>query len=87
MNAKKIAESIDKNVRGGSIKEAADFGEIIILAVYWNVVKDILNQTGDLAGKIVIDISNPLKQDFSGLAVVDTSAAEETAKLILKQRS
>lgn len=40
-----------------------------------------LAKSGALAGKVVVDISNPVKPDFSGLALgFDTSAAEEIQK-------
>ena len=32
---------------------------------------------GGVAGKTIIDVTNPLRPDFSGLATEDTSAAEE----------
>ncbi len=39
---------------------------------------DVLDDVGPaLAGKIVVDATNPLKADYSGLAVEGTSGAEE----------
>ena len=86
--ARNMAESFGKNLKGGSVKDAAEFGDIIILAVAWDNMKDVLKELGDLSGKIVVDISNPVKwADMSGLAVPEnTSAAEEIAKIIPKAK-
>ncbi len=74
---------IGQDVKYGSIKEAVKFGEIIILAVPWPSAKQALSQAGDLKNKIVLDITNPLTNDFSGLDVgFTTSAAEEIAKMV-----
>ena len=80
--AKEMAESLGRNLQGGSIKEAAEFGEVIILAVGWFNIKEVLDQMGDLSGKVLVDISNPLNKEFSALAMSpDTSASEEIAKM------
>src|SRR3982751_3676528 len=45
----------------GSTTEAANHGEIIILAVAWHATEDVLQQIRpELAGKVVIDVTNPL---------------------------
>jgi NADPH-dependent F420 reductase len=57
--------------------------EAVILAVYYNSVSDILARYGDhLAGKILVDITNPLNDTFDDLATPPgSSAAEEIAKM------
>ncbi len=53
--------------------------EVVILATPYGVAGDLAQQV-DLAGKIVVDLSNPITADFGGLQIGhDTSAAEETA--------
>jgi predicted dinucleotide-binding enzyme len=57
-------------------------GDIVILAVYYPAVADVLAQRGQqLAGKIVVDITNPMNvQTFDGLTVpADSSATAEIA--------
>ncbi len=79
---KGLAESIDKNARYGTPTEAVKFGEVVVLAVPWTQAKDALNSAGPFNGKILIDCTNPLKPDLSGLAVEpNTSAGEEVAKM------
>ena len=57
-------------------------GDIVVLAVPYPAVADLIAKRGDqLAGKIVVDITNPLNvQTFDDLAVpADSSAAAEIA--------
>ena len=57
-------------------------GEIVVLAVPYPAVSEVLAQRGDqLAGKVVIDITNPLNfETFDSLIVpADSSAAAELA--------
>jgi len=69
--------------RSGTIAEVAAFGDVILIAVPWDAVKDTLATAGPLTGKTVIDCVNPLLPDLSGLTLGTTSSAgEEIAKLI-----
>lgn len=78
---KGLAESIGKNVCYGLPAEAAKYGEVVVLSVPWTQALDALESAGSLKGKVLIDCTNPLKPDMSGLAVGHTtSAAEEVAK-------
>jgi predicted dinucleotide-binding enzyme len=77
-----VAESAGPNARAGSPAEAAEFGEIVLLAVPWGTVRDALRLAGDLTGKVLFSCVNCLKPDFSGLVLgTNTSAAEEIARL------
>ena len=68
--------------RAASVREAAAHGEIVLLATPWSTTPDALRAAGDLKGKIVVDATNPLKPDLSGLALGHTtSAGEEVARL------
>jgi 8-hydroxy-5-deazaflavin:NADPH oxidoreductase len=61
---------------------AAPTGDIVILAVLFASAEPIVSQYGDaLAGKIIIDITNPFNQTATGLAIPDdTSIAQMVAK-------
>jgi predicted dinucleotide-binding enzyme len=61
---------------------AAPAGEIVILAVLFDSAVPVVSQYGDaLAGKIIVDITNPFTPDAKGLVTPDgSSAAEEIAK-------
>lgn len=58
-------------------KEAAAGADIVVLAVPGMLVAEITRDLGDLSGKIIIDPTNPLGNDASGIIhAVDTSNAE-----------
>ena len=61
---------------------AAPAGDIVILAVPYASAAPVVSQYGDaLAGKIIVDISNPFNPSATGLATPDdTSIAQEVAK-------
>jgi predicted dinucleotide-binding enzyme len=67
-----------ENAKAGSVAEAAAFGEVVVLATPWAGTEDAIRTAGDLSGKIVLDCTNPLAPDMSGL-VGDRSAAEQVA--------
>ena len=61
---------------------AAPAGDIVIVALLFAGVVPVVAQYGDaLAGKVIVDISNPFNADADGLALPDdTSIAQEVAK-------
>jgi predicted dinucleotide-binding enzyme len=74
--AEQLAEELRNAAEGGVNVEAAApgaelRGEVVILAVYYPGDLDIVRDLGEeLAGKVVVDISNPLNQTFDALATV-----------------
>jgi 8-hydroxy-5-deazaflavin:NADPH oxidoreductase len=76
-----LIRSIDSGVKVGTIAEAASFADVIVLAIPWKAVEETIKSAGDLSGKILIDPTNPIKADLTGLIIESsTSAAEEIAK-------
>ncbi len=66
------------NARAGSVREAADASEVIVLAVPYPAVREAVAAAGEFDNKVVIDCTNPLKPDLSGLVLgQDTSAGEQ----------
>lgn len=66
-----------EDASASSPREAAEQADIIVLAVPGLMVEEITLGLGDLAGKIIIDPTNPLAQGENGLVhAVDTSNAE-----------
>jgi 8-hydroxy-5-deazaflavin:NADPH oxidoreductase len=58
--------------------DAVNGAEIVVLAVPHAAVADIANELGAaLAGKVVVDASNPLNTTFTDLVTVGTSSAED----------
>ncbi|EIM01911.1 NAD(P)-binding domain-containing protein [Rhodanobacter denitrificans] len=57
--------------------------DVVIVATGYADAVPALRSLGSLAGKVVIDITNPLTADYMGLTFGhDTSAAEEIAKAL-----
>ena len=66
-----------------SLAKAAEQAEVIVLATGYSDAVAALKSAGDLDGKVVIDITNPLTADFMGLTIGHaSSAAEEIAKAV-----
>ena len=65
----------------GSFAEAADYGEMAILAVAWHAAENVLSIIRpELSGKIVIDVTNPLvfnEDDSPELAIGHNMSAGE----------
>jgi len=84
--AEELVEELRGAAEGSPTVEAAGpgaelRGEVVILAVYYPGSLEITGGLGErLAGKVVVDIANPLNATFDGLATAPgTSAAEEVA--------
>jgi 8-hydroxy-5-deazaflavin:NADPH oxidoreductase len=62
----------------------AELGDVVVLAVWYGTNIEIARQLGTkLAGKVVVDIANPLNSSFDGLATApDSSSAEDVARAI-----
>jgi 8-hydroxy-5-deazaflavin:NADPH oxidoreductase len=87
--AERLTEELRGKAEGGATVEAArpgaePGGEVVILAVYYPGSLELARDLGEgLAGKVVVDISNPLNQTFDGLATAPgTSAAVELAETV-----
>lgn len=62
---------------------AAAGADLVVLATGYGDAVHALQAVGDLSGKTVIDITNPLTADYMGLTIGhNTSAAEEIAKAV-----
>jgi NADPH-dependent F420 reductase len=58
--------------------EAIPDADVVVLAVPYGVLAEVVDELGDaLNGKVVVDVTNPLRPDYQGLAVEGTSAAEQ----------
>jgi len=79
--ARALAEQVGAGATTGTFG-AAPAGDIVILAVPYAAVLDVVKQYGEeLAGKLLVDITNPIKSDFTGfLTPEDSFGAQEIAK-------
>ena len=82
-----LARSAGSRARAGTPREAAVNSEVLLLAVHWSRVDDVLDQAGDLPGKVLVTCSLPMNADDTGLVVAHTSSgAEVLAKRIPRTR-
>jgi NADPH-dependent F420 reductase len=85
--ANEAARELGGNVSGADIASAAGNADVVVLAVPFDAAGDAIAAAGGLEGKIVIDITNPLTADYSGLTIGhSTSAGEEIQKLAPKAK-
>jgi predicted dinucleotide-binding enzyme len=77
-----LAKTLGGSARAGKFG-TTPAGDIVILAVPYPSAVPVVTQYGDvLAGKIIVDITNPFNADATGLVTADdTSVAQELAKV------
>ena len=87
--AQKTAADVKSAARNGAQVSSASLGDVqlgdvVVLAVWYGTNIEIVKQLGaKLAGKVVVDIANPLNSTYDGLATApDSSSAEDVAKAI-----
>jgi hypothetical protein len=68
--------------------EAVQGADLVVLAVPHGAVAAIVTELGEaLTGKTVVDATNPLTDDYSGLTTTGVSAAEHLQRRFPAQRS
>jgi 8-hydroxy-5-deazaflavin:NADPH oxidoreductase len=87
--AQQAAVDVQKAVKNGAKVSTSSLGDvqlgdIVVLAVWYGTNLEIAKQLGNkLAGKVVVDIANPLNSTYDGLATApDSSSAEDLAKVV-----
>jgi predicted dinucleotide-binding enzyme len=82
-----LARKAGKTARAGTPREAAQDADVLLLAVHWNRVDDVLKKAGDVSGKVIVTCSLPMNDDDTGLVVAHTSSgAEALAKKVRAAR-
>lgn len=75
-----LSAKISGKTSTASLADAARQAEVLLLATPWQVTQQVIAGLGDLSGKILIDATNPLLPDLSGLTIgTSTSAGEQVA--------
>jgi predicted dinucleotide-binding enzyme len=70
-----------------AIRKAASWGEVVILAVPFGALDDVVKTAGEvLSGKTVIDVTNALDANMNLAIGFTTSGAEELQKKLPKSR-
>lgn len=85
VTARNAAKAAELAARYPGTTAAADAGDsdVVILATGFGDAAAALASVGNLAGKVVVDITNPLTADYMDLTIGhDTSAGEQVAALV-----
>jgi predicted dinucleotide-binding enzyme len=65
------------NARAASLMEAVAAAEAVLLATPWPATRAAIEGSGDLAGKVLIDATNPLLPDLTGVECGATTSGGE----------
>jgi len=74
---KRLAREAGKGARAGTPREAAENADVLLLAVHWSRVNDVLKRAGDLSGKVIVTCSLPMNKDDTKLVIAQTSSGAE----------
>lgn len=79
-----LVRSIGANAQAMSIQESILASELIILATPWAAVESIAKENAEaLKNKILVDCTNPLKPDLSGLQLSGENSGGELLQNLL----
>src|SRR6187397_2739570 len=83
----RLARQAGRRAVAGTPREAAEHADVLLLAVHWSRVNDVLTQAGDLSRKVLITCSLPMNPGDTALAIAHTSSgAEALAKKARKAK-
>jgi len=74
---KRLARDAGKRARAGTPADAARDSDVLLLAVHWTRVDDVLKQAGSLRRKVVVSCSLPMNASDTALVVAHTSSGAE----------
>jgi predicted dinucleotide-binding enzyme len=80
-DAKALVATIKGDARLASVRDACEGAPVVVLATPYAANAAAIAAAGDLVGKILIDVTNPIGTDFSLAVGFTSSGAEEVAKL------
>jgi hypothetical protein len=72
----KLIAAAGASACSGSNAQSAAASEVIVLTTPWEAAQQVLKSAGDLAGKILIDATNPVP-GLEGLSLPNTTSAAE----------
>jgi|SRR5579863_1655244 predicted dinucleotide-binding enzyme len=79
----RLAVEAGGKARAGTVRQAAQESEALLLAVNWSHIDDVLKQAGNLSGKVIVSCCLPMDAGNTKLILGTTnSGAEELAKKI-----
>jgi 8-hydroxy-5-deazaflavin:NADPH oxidoreductase len=79
--AKTLIGQVKGDAKLASVRDAVKDAEVVVLATPYQANAAAIASAGDLSGKILIDATNPIGENFTLAVGPNTSSAEEVAKL------
>jgi len=80
LDVQQLAAKAGGKTSVATLADAASKGDALLLAMPWPATEQVIGSLGDLSKKILIDATNPLLPDMSGLTLgTTTSAGEQVA--------
>lgn len=73
----RLAREAKGNARSGTLAEATRDSDVLLLAVHWLRVDDVIKQAGELSGKVIVTCSLPMNADDTALVIANTSSGAE----------
>jgi predicted dinucleotide-binding enzyme len=83
----RLAREAGAKAQACTPREAVADADAVLLAVHWDNVDDVLDQAGDLAGKVVVTCSLPMNAANSELVVGRTSSGAESLAARIRKAS
>jgi predicted dinucleotide-binding enzyme len=74
---RRLASEAGPQASAGTPDEAARDADVLLLAVHWSRVDDVLKQAGSLSGKVLISCSLPMNATDTALVIAHTSSGAE----------
>jgi 8-hydroxy-5-deazaflavin:NADPH oxidoreductase len=75
--AESLSDALGPQGSIDTVARAAGSASVVVLATPWPAAQEALESAGDLRGKVLLDCTNPLLPDLSGLAVPHTTSGAE----------
>ncbi len=82
--SQKVAQ--ESQVKIDSVENAIKHSEVIFLATPWDGTLQAVKSFGDLQGKVLVDMTNPIGPNLTLAVGKDTSGGEEVAKVALNAK-
>lgn len=74
---KALVQQAGTRTRADGVSEAVAAGQVVVLATPWSAAEAAVRTARDWGGKILVDATNPLTEDVSGLALGHTTSGGE----------
>src|SRR6476659_207914 len=64
-----LAPAAGPHARAATPREAAENADVVVLAVHWSRVDEVLEQAGDMQGKVLVTGALPMSEDNTELVI------------------